>query len=318
MAFKVKVLLDSISPLGVRLTTFKTHFPREILAEVNTHTILSKSASSSRAIPGQRLRDVIRDNLYVPEFGSNQKGMQAGPPLDGPQLLAAQTIWKNAAFEMCNDAESLEILNVHKQVINRLVENFGWTNQVITGTEWANFFALRTHPDAHPAFRTLARAMYIAYSHSTPKQLDYYEYHLPFVGQGKLPDLSEILMEDNFPHGYISTAKPIGYIDCMTALYRSVACCARVSYETLDGTPKNVFKDFELHQKLSKTQPKHVSPFQHQASPMSGEFPPDPLKSNLRGWVQYRKTIPGENITEFSPTPEEVTAWNIPEDIFTE
>ncbi len=37
MAFSARVLLDSVSPLGIRLTTFEVTFPRFVLAEFNTH-----------------------------------------------------------------------------------------------------------------------------------------------------------------------------------------------------------------------------------------------------------------------------------------
>lgn len=328
MSFKVKVLLDSISPEGVRLTTFKNRFPREILAEVNTHTILSKNASSSRAIPGQRLREFIKQNLYIPEFGKNSSGMQSHELLDSWNTSEARITWVTAAERACWFAEQLEARGVHKQVVNRLVENFGWTNQVITGTEWSNFFALRTHKDAHPAFRTLARAMYVAYSRSTPRRLDYNEWHLPFVGQGTLKSLNVGLFGDYgnseyhpdmskmFPYDYERMGITLG----MGAQIRSVACCARVSYQTLDGSPSTFWKDVSVYNKLLKEPPYHVSPFQNQATPFhpAQEASQPHLKSNLRGWIQYRKTIPNECITEFNPTPEEMTAWNIPEDIFTE
>lgn len=51
MGFDAKILADSMSPDGVRLTTVEITFPRIILAELNTHRMLSKSSASSRAIP---------------------------------------------------------------------------------------------------------------------------------------------------------------------------------------------------------------------------------------------------------------------------
>ena len=46
-----KVLADSITPDGKRLTTFEIKVPRIILAEFNTHRVLSRNFASSRAIP---------------------------------------------------------------------------------------------------------------------------------------------------------------------------------------------------------------------------------------------------------------------------
>ena len=46
-----KIVADSVSPQGDRLISVLCTFPRIILAEVNTHRMLSKNTSSSRAIP---------------------------------------------------------------------------------------------------------------------------------------------------------------------------------------------------------------------------------------------------------------------------
>ncbi len=46
-----KVIADSVSPEGIRMTTMEIEYPRFILAELNTHRMLSKNSASSRAIP---------------------------------------------------------------------------------------------------------------------------------------------------------------------------------------------------------------------------------------------------------------------------
>lgn len=50
-----KVITDSKSPQGNRITTFKLVFPRFILAELNTHRLFSKNSASSRAIPFEKM-----------------------------------------------------------------------------------------------------------------------------------------------------------------------------------------------------------------------------------------------------------------------
>src|SRR5260221_3370646 len=82
MAFEAKVLADSLSPAGYRLTTLEATFPRFVLAEVNTHRVFSRNSASSRAIPiAKQLRRVLEEP-YVPiEFGSNQPSMQPAPSL---------------------------------------------------------------------------------------------------------------------------------------------------------------------------------------------------------------------------------------------
>ena len=181
MAFRVCVLADSLNCEGGRLTTFGIEFPREILAEVNTHTILSKNASSSRAIPVAKMIENIEKDPYIPEFAKNQKGMQAGNALENAELDCALAIWNRAKEAAIEHAADMSLLGAHKQIANRIIENYGWTRQVITGTEWANFFGQRTHKDAHPAFQKLARLMYVAYGRSIPKGLINGQWHLPFI-----------------------------------------------------------------------------------------------------------------------------------------
>src|ERR1044072_534502 len=91
MAFDAKVLADSRSPAGRRLTTLEATFPRFVLAEFNPHRVSSRNSASSRAIPiAKQLRRVL-DDPYVPiEFGSNQPGMQAAEPLAREKLGAAE------------------------------------------------------------------------------------------------------------------------------------------------------------------------------------------------------------------------------------
>ena len=43
MPYKAEILLDSINPSGNRLTTFVITFPRFVLAEMNTHRLLSRN-----------------------------------------------------------------------------------------------------------------------------------------------------------------------------------------------------------------------------------------------------------------------------------
>lgn len=47
------MLADSIAS-GVRLTTLQVTMPRIVLAEFNTHRMLSRNSASSRAIPVEK------------------------------------------------------------------------------------------------------------------------------------------------------------------------------------------------------------------------------------------------------------------------
>ena len=73
---KAEVVADSLSPQGDRLTSLLITFPRIILAEVNTHRMLSKNTSSSRAIPFNKMVEVVQNNPFIPiAWQKEHKGM---------------------------------------------------------------------------------------------------------------------------------------------------------------------------------------------------------------------------------------------------
>ena len=273
MGFDAKVLADSRSPAGYRLTTLEATFPRFVLAEFNTHRVFSRNSASSRAIPiAKQLRRVLEDP-YVPiEFGSNQPGMQAGPALEGAKREAAEREWLAArddavrrvlalitgpdvagASDLPDVLDKVEIairekaqpeewLNVHKQVANRLLEPFMWHTVIVTATEWDNFFNLRCHPDAQPEIRLVAESMRDAVTSSEPAQLGPDEWHLPLVRE-----------EDR------------EQVDSTEDLLKiSAGRCARVSYLTHAGV-RDLSADIELHDRLLSSG--HMSPLEHPARP---------------------------------------------------
>ncbi len=63
---KAEVVADSLSPQRDRLTSLLVTFPRIILAEVNTHRMLSKNTSSSRAIPFNKMVEVVQNDPFIP------------------------------------------------------------------------------------------------------------------------------------------------------------------------------------------------------------------------------------------------------------
>jgi hypothetical protein len=82
----------------------------------------------------------------------------------------------------------------------------------------------------------------------------------------------------------------------------SVARCARVSYLTQEGKHPSIADDIKLYDRLVGAVPLHASPCEHQATPDSlqvnnfgkGCWRSPELHGNLVGFVQYRKTLPGE------------------------
>jgi thymidylate synthase ThyX len=301
-----KIIADSVSPANHRLTTFECTFPRIILAEVNTHKMLSKNSASSRAIPVEKMIARVLEDSYVPtHWGKNQRGMQAEQDVSPDTGKFAEIEWEAARDAAVEQAARLLKLGIHKQITNRLLEPFMWHTALITGTEWSNFFHLRDNKDAHPDFRDLAHAMRELYEKRQPRKLCHGEWHKP-------------LIEDNeLAHEFCRTPFDVTHLLCKV----SVGRCARISYLTHDGK-RDPQADVDLCVRLLSRG--HMSPFEHVARPMTEEelelFKQKKLTwdagarawtwlgrhdtrlegdythflGNLNGWVQYRKLIAHE------------------------
>ena len=268
VTYPVEIVADSLNVrTGQRLTTFRCTFPRFILAEVNTHRMLSRNTASSRAIPTRKLLELVRTQPVIPVFGENQAGMQAGAALTGDALQEAQEHWRAAAEQACVAAEHLLALNVHKQAVNRLLEPFLWVTSLLTATDWGNWFGLRSHPDAQPEIQRLADTMLLAYTTHTPTPVEEAGWHLPLVSLDE-PWVAE---------------SPVAW-----RAHVSAARCARVSYSRLDA-PGSVAEALQLADRLAAAG--HWSPFEHQAMACAT---PDASGNFRGGWRQYRHTFAGE------------------------
>lgn len=320
MTITVKTIADSISPTGQRLTTFQLRYPRFIHAEELTHRILSstpeaviyevlhdglmyekdfsRNASSSRAIPVNRMiEDILRDPVVPLHWGKNQAGMQAREELDPEAKLLASCHWLDALDEVVKHVRSLVDIGLHKQIANRLLEPWAHINVVCTATSYANFFNLRSHPDAQPEIKELSDLMQHAMSLSQPTLVNAGEWHLPYINLAE--DWTEAVRYCR--DGRITRDMPRKEEIYAVLRKVSTARCARVSYLTHDGRRTTLLEDIELHNKLVVAEPLHASPAEHQATPdrwLEGEkygyWEQEELHGNFTGWNQYRKMLPGE------------------------
>lgn len=303
---------------GKEVVTFELEFPRIVLAEFNTHNALSKNSSSSRAIPVQTmLMQVIDDPAYPVRFGKKNKGMQdAGECkeliglwneyLGDDEPYGPHDAWRMAARSAAYYAQAFDTAGYAKQICNRLIEPFQRMKVVMTATELANFLWLRDHPAADPTIEALAREIKKAYINSEAVELDVGDWHVPYFG-----------------------GEGVGYwlkgcgIELQEALDISASCCAQVSYRKLDDSAEKAKSVVDrLNLGVDITEPMHVSPTEHQCTPIekagdywdengnyliNHSFDPNSWQEgvthvkkngtlcsgNLEGWVQYRKLIKG-------------------------
>lgn len=280
MSIKAEIIADSLNPEGARLTSFVLEFPRWILAEVNTHRALSRNVASSRAIKIEKMIQMVKENPAMPEFwGKNQSGMQSFEELEGEERERARGEWLKARDRAIESAESLAATGMHKQYVNRLIENFMYVRAIVSATEWENFFALRAHKDSQPEFSKLAYLMLELYNSSAPKRLRAGEWHIPF---GDRFDDEQLAALDKDPLGREELKKKI-----------AVARCARVSYYNFEGKD-DYGADLNLCEKLFGSIPRHLSPTEHVAMAEDHGI----FIGNFRGFRQYRKFFLDENLTD--------------------
>ena len=327
-----RVIADSISEAGHRITTFEIEYPRFIHGELMTHRMLSKNSSSSRAIPINKMLEQIESNMAIPVYwGKNKSGMQAVEEVSRFDEVKSVLNWERSYNYTKERILEMVELGLHKQVPNRLSEPFQMMKVVITGTDWDNFFNLRIHPNAQPEICLLAYKMYKAMQESSPNTLRGGEWHLPYVeisqDQYNPKDTYYFLWDKDCTgtetDGYMYEQR----LSLEDAIKYSAASCASVSYRTEGMTLEKADKIFDM---LINAEVIHASPFEHLATPILKELEIensdyltvgfinksyDPstwqkgvthmnrngelCSGNLRGFISYRHQLPNNTNWSF-------------------
>lgn len=296
-----KLIADSVTPYfnRKRLCTYELEYPRFIHSELMTHKMLSKNCASSRAIPIKKMNEIIRSNTAAPVYwGKNMAGMKAKEALSEYDTSLAIDIWEEARESAIGFSERLDACGSHKQITNRITEPFSMIKTVLSGTEFKNFFWLRDHADAQPEIRELARKMKLAEEDSEPVVLEKDQWHLPYI------TTKFVSKKPRYFAGDIE-------VDKETAIKISVSCCAQTSYRNLDTSVEKAVKIYDM---LIGAEVKHMSPFEHIATPIKPCYP-SPTDSdewedgithmrrdgsywsaNFNGWIQYRQLFTHESV----------------------
>jgi thymidylate synthase ThyX len=330
MTISAKIIADSISDAGIRITTYELEYPRFIHAEFMTHRVFSRNAASSRAIPvAKAIELIIADTAMPIHWGKNQPGMSAKEECN--ELVkhgfishverAVGHLWalatKKEAWNVARDcaikmAEAFSAAGYHKQIVNRLLEPFSHIKVVLTATEYDNFFWLRKHPDAQPEIQRLAEVMWEEREKSTPYLLKAGEWHVPYYDKGFWSPASGYVMMTQFEME--ETDDKYGHT-LADAIAISSSCCAQVSYRRLDDSLE---KARDIYKRLVESKPVHASPFEHQATPIvckdkdiKNYYQDDgfthrdvhgyPWSGNFRGWIQNRQLIPNNVCEHYVP-----------------
>lgn len=229
--YEVELLAYTKGPIS-SIATFRLKYPRIVHAELMTHRVFSRNASSSRAVPSVTVQSEVKNDPAIPrKFQENKSGMQGGQELDFGHWKRE---WIKASEEVTQIAN--RFAGCHKQIVNRITEPFSFINVIVTSTEWDNFFNLRCTDLADPTFEEVALMIREVLQKSTAVER---EWHIPYFN----PDIN---IEKNL---IVSTTK-----------------AAKISYNK-DRMECSMEEYEKRHNQLLSDF--HLSPFEHCAKPFN-------------------------------------------------
>lgn len=316
-----QIVADSLDPRGNRLTSMLITFPRFILAELNTHRMLSKNSASSRAIPFNKMVESVQNNPFIPiAWQKDHKGMQGSEYLNKEESDYAKRDWLDAKRFAIDVAQRMHKTKVTKQLCNRLLEPFMWHTVLITGSKegWDNFFNLRcpiytgeTYQGEKliksynfKSWKDLCKAGYNSEKAGIIQKLEsnkgQAEIHMMALAEAMWDAMNESTPEELQPgewHIPFENKIKVPYIvvgefgDLHEALLEekikiSTAMAARTSYTVIGDEKEFTYEQqIALHDRMINAVPFHASPFEHCAKVMSNEE----YNTYVRGKTIYEK-----------------------------
>lgn len=297
-----QIVAHSVNEQGDELISVLATFPRIILAEVNTHRMLSKNTSSSRAIPFHKMVETIQNDPFIPiAWQKEHKGMQGSEYItDELEINNCKWLWESARDKAIDSAKNLNSISfVTKQLCNRLLEPFMWTTMLITGPKsgWDNFFHLRCpdyqilssygvqHYKSKKDFLKFVGLPDVAENYQNWNNVDWLkvnkgqaEIHMMALAECIWDAVNEstpkVLKAGEWHIPFEDTIADVRYWgtgvpQTMDMVKVSVAMAARTSY-TVVGEEKEVNYEamIGLHDRLLAWDPPHSSPLEHCAKAM--------------------------------------------------
>lgn len=268
LGFEVKVILDSVSHAGDRITTWEIRVPRIIWPQLLTHRMFSRNAQSNRAVPTHILAGLVADDPYIPDesmVGKLCKGMNPDESLPEGSYAEGVDLIQGLAKQSAWVATRLRELKWHKQHANRYLEPFQWIKALLTATHVDNFFEVRARGEGVQSETELvAQMLHKTWCDSKPETRIC---HAPYV------------------------ATPLSVLEVQEHLMASAARCARVSYAPLTAGKEPSLRDDEEKGEVLFSR-KHWSPFEHIAFSTESGL----VSANFTGWRSFRHQLQGGDV----------------------
>lgn len=142
---EAKIIADSKDSRGNRIITYLLTYPRFIHSELMTHRMFSRNSASSRAIPFEKMVQMVKEDPFIPiAWQKDHSGMQGTEYFtDKSEIDILKDNWMTAKDRAVTMAKELHLNGLTKQLCNRLLEPFMWHTVLVTATEFDNFYELR-------------------------------------------------------------------------------------------------------------------------------------------------------------------------------
>ena len=326
---KVEIVADSANSFGDRLTSLVLTYPRIIHSEMMTHRMFSRNASSSRAVPVDKMIKAVRENTFCPfEFQKSHKGMQGSEYFTGADHQECINLWLESAELALQQAEKMKAKGISKQIINRILEPYQYYTVLITGSKegWQNFFNLRCpsyklidldEENVKSRKEWLEKIQFSSALHPSMYPKTDVEWLQINKGQAEIHmmALAEAIydcIQESVPKQLKAGEWHVPFIDRFESysdkedgsdfdlndIKISVALAARTSYTILGNEKEIEYKKMvELHDRLLSQNPPHSSPLEHCARVMSdSEYfnfvkgnTTDATNNSIYGWCNNLK-----------------------------
>jgi len=296
--FKCKIIADSCNPGGNRITTFVTTYPAIIHAEHLKHRMMTINSSSYRAVPFNKIKEMVLNNPFVPiAFPKTHKGMHTKEYMNEMEELKATKLWIRGAVDSVFLANNLHESGVSKQICNRMLTPYTWMTVISTVGESGlrNFFELRCpkYNFEGLVFKS-KKDIYKEYGKENFKDPKYNdklywysindstaEIHIQEIAEMMYDAYKEstpaLLNDLEYHIPYKENIDAMGIKDQSEVIRMSVAMIAHTSYTPIDnGKPMNVEKATRIYDQMFFD--KHATPFEHVAQAVLGDVEFGPYK----------------------------------------
>lgn len=320
MPIKSEIIADSISSQGCRLTSYVLEYPRFIHSEIMTHRVFSKNASSSRAIPIEKMIEMTKTNPAMPVWwGKNQSGMQAKEELD--DVIRSERRWHFDSSE----SEIIDYLGLKNRYLQyntfSQTRSYNLTDKETSKIEWLlarndaisrikTLNAIGLHKQI--ANRTIEPWLHIRVILSGTEFENFFALRAHPDAQPEFQALAYMMLEQynsSKPNSLNAGEWHIPFGDKIdqtrvkevagdntieqAKIKVAIARCARISYLNFEGKD-DYGADIKLCDRLFGSSPKHLSPTEHVAQCTDRSN----FIGNFRGWKQFRKTFADEVMTD--------------------